>query len=79
MLAEYTEFIANRAGSLQYTMPAAAAANGGLEAPRLGEPLPYCEQSGCIYLDWNATSPIFPEVWGALAMSLLGTGLACRC
>lgn len=43
--------------------PAAAAA-GTDRLPRLGEPLPYCEQSGCIYLDYNATSPIFPEVSG---------------
>lgn len=42
--------------------PAAGAAGTGL--PRLGELLPYCEQTGCIYLDYNATSPIFPEVGG---------------
>ncbi len=30
--------------------------------PGLGEPLPYIEASGCIYLDYNATTPIFPEV-----------------
>lgn len=28
--------------------------------PGLGDPLPHLEQ--CVYLDWNATTPIFPEV-----------------
>ena len=37
-----------------------AAAAGSL--PRLGEALPHLEQAGCIYLDYNATTPIFPEV-----------------
>ncbi|EFN56195.1 hypothetical protein CHLNCDRAFT_144931 [Chlorella variabilis] len=29
--------------------------------PRLGEPLPHIQASGCVYLDYNATTPIFPE------------------
>ena len=37
-----------------------AAAGGAL--PRLGEALPHIRDSGCIYLDYNATTPIFPEV-----------------
>lgn len=60
---------------------AAAASDGAL--PGLGEPLPYCEQSGCIYLDYNATSPIFPEVGCWLAISALVTSSAsppgCSC
>lgn len=31
-------------------------------APQLGEPLPHLKQTGCIYLDYNATTPIFPQV-----------------
>ena len=30
------------------------------ESPGLGEPLPYVA-AGLAYVDWNATSPIFPE------------------
>lgn len=49
-------------------MAAAAAGDGAPSLPGLGEQLPYCEQSGCTYLDYNATSPIFPEVGTACAM-----------
>lgn len=35
-------------------------------SPGLGEPLPGMAQSGCIYLDYNATTPIFPEVAAAM-------------
>ena len=27
-----------------------------------GQPLQYLQQQGCVYLDYNATTPIFPEV-----------------
>lgn len=36
--------------------PAAAAAAVAL--PRLGQPLPIFEDTGCIYLDYNATTPV---------------------
>lgn len=28
-----------------------------------GKTLPVFEETGCIYLDYNATTPIYPEVW----------------
>jgi selenocysteine lyase/cysteine desulfurase len=40
---------------------AAAAGPGTAALPGLGEALPHLEQAGCIYLDYNATTPIFPE------------------
>jgi cysteine desulfurase len=39
-----------------------AAAATARALPGLGEPLPHIEASGCVYLDYNATTPIFPEV-----------------
>lgn len=48
-------------------MPASSDAlgHGGAapDAPAgLGCPLPALQQKGCIYLDYNATTPIWPEV-----------------
>lgn len=31
-------------------------------AMTLGTALPHMQEEGCIYLDYNATSPMFPEV-----------------
>ena len=40
--------------------PAASAAD--TEMARIGVPLPHLESTGCCYMDYNATTPIFPEV-----------------
>ncbi len=46
---------------------AAYAAAGAAASPQqrpagLGQALPHLARTGCIYLDYNATTPIFPEV-----------------
>lgn len=35
-------------------------------APGIGEPLPHLLLADCIYLDYNATTPIFPDVQAAM-------------
>lgn len=40
--------------------------------PGLGEPHPACED--CVYLDYNATTPIFPEVAEAMRPYLSAFG-----
>ena len=30
--------------------------------PGIGQALPHLTSTGCLYLDYNATTPIFPEV-----------------
>ena len=57
------------AGAGGGTRPDAAAAAPGL--PQLGEALPHLEQAGCIYLDYNATTPIFPEASNSQFAALL--------
>lgn len=32
----------------------------------IGDPLPHCQDTGCVYLDYNGTTPIFPEVVEAM-------------
>lgn len=51
---------------------AAHAAAGTTASPQqrpagLGQALPHLARTGCIYLDYNATTPIFPEVSAAMA------------
>lgn len=48
------EEVAKRGG----TQEAAASVSGG----GLGNPLPALERTGCVYLDYNATTPVWPEV-----------------
>lgn len=49
-------------GAAGVSAAAGAAAGAASSAmPRLGEPLPHIQASGCVYLDYNATTPIFPE------------------
>ena len=31
-------------------------------APGIGRALPHLTETGCLYLDYNATTPVFPEV-----------------
>jgi hypothetical protein len=40
----------------------------------IGTPLPHIEQSKCIYLDYNGTTPIFPEVAEAMRPFLVQHG-----
>ncbi|KAL4433218.1 hypothetical protein ABPG77_003266 [Micractinium sp. CCAP 211/92] len=42
--------------------------------PGLGESLPYFTKTGCTYLDWNATTPVFPEVAEAMQPYLAAFG-----
>lgn len=42
-----------------------------MASPKLGEPLP--SHHSCVYLDWNATTPLFPEV-GEVIKSLVDSG-----
>lgn len=44
-------------GASEHVQAAAAAFGGGL-----GSPLPAMERTGCVYLDYNATTPVWPEV-----------------
>lgn len=44
--------------------------------PPVGTPLPHLQEAGCIYLDYNATTPIFPEVsLGQLLLEALSSGV----
>ena len=42
--------------------------------PGLGEPLPFVRERGAIYLDYNATTPIWPEVADEMAPFLQSFG-----
>ncbi|KAG2493247.1 hypothetical protein HYH03_008385 [Edaphochlamys debaryana] len=44
-----------------------AAVNAAAEVAGLGEALPHLTRSGCLYLDYNATTPILPEVANEMA------------
>lgn len=67
---------------------AAHAAAGTTASPQqrpagLGQALPHLARTGCIYLDYNATTPIFPEVhrewvWDGLAFSIYPCSLTGR-
>lgn len=63
------EGVARRALHAEAVPVAHAAGDGSLAAgsvpppaPGLGQPLPFLQRTGCAYLDYNATTPIFPEV-----------------
>lgn len=53
---------------------AAAAATPASRLPGLGEPLIYMAEVGCIYLDYNATTPVFPEAAQAMLPFLTAFG-----
>ena len=44
------------------------------EPSLLASPLPHIEEAGCVYLDYNGTTPIFPEVAAAMVPFLHAHG-----
>jgi len=56
---------ATEGGTIEAVAPPPTADDGlGLLGP--GSPLPSLTKHSAVYLDWNATTPIFPEVTAAM-------------